>query len=173
MFFSEMGLYDAAGKDDREEVWPAYMTVEASFLVSFTVILFVVVIYMAFYQYDRCVLAQDLYLLCFRESLLREEENRTAGQEELARRQFGKKYFMTDRIGAEMETENDLIRYSAEASFQNRVFRGSALMPGENWKLCASSSARKTDPPFHIRRFRRVRALLRKASGAGGKHDGI
>ena len=145
MFFAKMGLYDAAGKDDRKEAWPAYMTVEASFLVSFTVILFAVVIYLAFYQYDRCVLAQDLYLLCFRESLLREEENRTAGQ----------------------------VRCSAEASFQNRVFRGSALMPGENWKLCASSSARKTDPPFHIRRFRRVRALLRKASDAGGKHDGI
>ena len=143
MFFAKMGLYDAAGKDDRKEAWPAYMTVEASFLVSFTVILFAVVIYLAFYQYDRCVLAQDLYLLCFRESLLREEENRTA------------------------------VRCSAEASFQNRVFRGSALMPGENWKLCASSSARKTDPPFHIRRFRRVRALLRKASDAGGKHDGI
>ena len=173
MFFAKMGLYDAAGKDDRKEAWPAYMTVEASFLVSFTVILFAVVIYLAFYQYDRCVLAQDLYLLCFRESLLREEENRTAGQEELAQRQFGTKYFLADRISTKTEEGDNLIRCSAEASFQNRVFRGSALMPGENWKLCASSSARKTDPPFHIRRFRRVRALLRKASDAGGKHDGI
>ena len=108
MFFAKMGLYDAAGKDDRKEAWPAYMTVEASFLVSFTVILFAVVIYLAFYQYDRCVLAQDLYLLCFRESLLREEENRTAGQEELAQRQFGTKYFLTDRISTKTEEGDNL-----------------------------------------------------------------
>lgn len=173
MFCSEMGLYDAVGWDGRKRAWPAYFTVEASFLASFTVILLVVVIYLAFYQYDRCVLAQDLYLLCFRESLLRDKENRTAGQEELAQRQFGVKYFMTGRISAEMEDVDNRIRCSAEASFYNRVFHGSALMPGENWELRASSSARKADPPFHIRRFRRVRALLRKASGAGGKHDGI
>ena len=34
------------------------MTVEASFLVSWTVFLFVFLIYLSFYSYDKCVLFQ-------------------------------------------------------------------------------------------------------------------
>ena len=37
------------------------MTVEASFVVSWTVFVFVFLIYLAFYSYDKCVLFQDAY----------------------------------------------------------------------------------------------------------------
>lgn len=43
-----------------------YMTVEASFIITWTVFLFVFLIYLSFYSYDKCVLFQDAYAVCFR-----------------------------------------------------------------------------------------------------------
>lgn len=44
-----------------------YMTLEASFLITWTLFLFVLIIYLSFYSYDKCVLFQDAYTVCFGE----------------------------------------------------------------------------------------------------------
>ena len=46
-----------------------YMSVEASFIITWTVFLFVFLIYLSFYSYDKCVLFQDAYAVCFRGSI--------------------------------------------------------------------------------------------------------
>ena len=51
------------------------MTVEAAFIVTWTVFIFVFLIYLAFYSYDKCVLFQDAYGVCFRGSIQKKEEN--------------------------------------------------------------------------------------------------
>lgn len=45
-----------------------YLTVEASFVVPFVLFLYLLVILLAFFLYNRCVISQDLYLLALRGS---------------------------------------------------------------------------------------------------------
>ena len=50
-----------------------YMTVEAAFVMPMVLCVFVMLIYTSFYLYDRCVFKQDDFILCFRESIRKEE----------------------------------------------------------------------------------------------------
>ena len=47
----------------------AYFTVEAALIVPVVVCIFVMIIYLSFYLYDRCVLTQDCYVLSYRQSI--------------------------------------------------------------------------------------------------------
>ena len=51
-----------------------YMSVEASFLITWTLFIFVLLIYLSFYTYDKCVLFQDAYTVCFRGSIQKDED---------------------------------------------------------------------------------------------------
>ena len=50
------------------------MTAEASFIISWTIFVFVFLIYLSFYSYDKCVLFQDAYTVCFRGSIQKDED---------------------------------------------------------------------------------------------------
>lgn len=45
-----------------------YMTVEATYIVPVVLVIYVMLILCGFYLYDRCVIAQDNYLIAFRGS---------------------------------------------------------------------------------------------------------
>ncbi len=50
------------------------MTVEAALVIPAAIFGIVLIIYMAFMVYGRCILSQDVYLLGFRASLLYEKQ---------------------------------------------------------------------------------------------------
>ena len=50
----------------KSEELEAYMTVEASFIVPITTMIIALIIYLSFFQYGKCLLSQDVYILGFR-----------------------------------------------------------------------------------------------------------
>lgn len=144
-------------KKERRRPLGGYFTVEASLLMGIVVTILVFVIYLGFFQYDRCVLAQDTYLLCFRTSLLREGGD-TEKLKEMAPRQYGSKYFFTGSIKTDADVRGGKVICRTSAVFHNRIFQDA--LPGGSWNISAASSAAETDPALHIRRHRRLRALI-------------
>ena len=74
------------------------MTIEASFIVSWTVFLFVLLIYLSFYSYDKCVLFQDAYAVCFRGSIQKKENQVVPYISSHMQEQFGRKYFGVGQV---------------------------------------------------------------------------
>ena len=138
---------------------------EAAFVMPMVLCVFVMLIYTSFYLYDRCVFKQDAFILCFRESIRKEEGAPRVDPSYMQQgeaRQFENKYFAVN----DLET-------SAKAMGKKAVFQGSArvlptsfgsyfLMPKSIWRLTFYGSARKTDPPWSIRSYRRKTYVVKK-----------
>ena len=152
---------------DNKETWcreqDAYMTLEASFIFTYVLILLVAIIYLAFFLYDRCLFAQDSYILCFRESYVKDENTDLSEElKSLAARQFGTKYFMLDRESSEASADKNKVVFSGSAELTPELFASTGIMPSGIWSMKFSSSARKSDPPYSIRHYLRVRYLAGK-----------
>ena len=144
----------------------AYFTVEASLIMGIVLVIIVLVIYVSFHLYNRCLYAQDSYLLCMRESLIKDERNLVSELVSCAQGQFGKKYFgVMDRSVSAREAQRKISCSGAQES-AHTLFQGSPVMPGIDWTIHFGSSARKSDPAYHIRLYRRIRFLAGEAAKA-------
>ncbi len=150
---------------DRPESLDAYMTVEAAFVMPMVLCLFVMLIYTAFYLYDRCVFRQDAYILCFRESIRREQGAPKVNPDRIRQEetgQFGGKYFAVRSFESSVQAEGKKAVYQGKARVLPTSFGGYFLMPKSIWTINFQGSARKTDPPWAIRSYRRKSYLLKK-----------
>ena len=77
-----------------------YMTLEASYIITWTLFLFVLLLYLSFYSYDKCVLFQDAYTVCFRGSIQKREDQVVPYINAHMKEQFGTKYFGTGQVRA-------------------------------------------------------------------------
>lgn len=150
---------------------PAYMSVEASLIMTAVIVLWVVMIYLAFFLYDRCLFAQDSYILCFRESYVKQERDLAAELKALESRQLGSKYFFLSSRSSSSGKEGRKIVYQGNAAITPAVFRGSGMMPAGTWRMSFRAEARRTDPPGGIRKFRRLRYLAGKVIGKQEKGE--
>ena len=82
------------------------MTLEASFLITWTLFLFVLIIYLSFYSYDKCVLFQDAYTVCFRGSIQKKEDKVVPYIDAHMQKQFGKKYFGVGKVTGTVDFYN-------------------------------------------------------------------
>ena len=130
------------------------MTVEASLIIPFVIVLFVLIIYLLFFQYDRCLLTQDSYLTAFSESVVKSKEIRGYHLNNA-------KYFMLGTIGSRTEEEGPMVVVTANAAVVPEVFAEHELLQGL-WQIGSRAQARRMDPPADVRRFRRIRYLLKK-----------
>ena len=158
---------DNAG--NRGKSLDAYMSVEAAIVMPMVLCLFVMLIYTAFYLYDRCVFQQDAYILCFRESSRREEGAPKVDPDRIRQeetRQFGGKYFAVRSLELSAKAEGKKAVYQGSALVLPTSFGGYFLMPKSIWTVTFQGSARKTDPPWAIRSYRRKSYILKKGLGA-------
>lgn len=147
----------------RKEKWmDAYFTVEASFIIPMVLVIFVLILYLGFFLYDRCLFSQDAYLLCFRGSILKEEEEIEEKVASMRAEQFGRKYFALDSQESEVSEDGKWIVMEGEASLAPAVFGRAALMPEGVWRISYRGKARKTDPVYQFRRYRRIRYLAQQ-----------
>jgi hypothetical protein len=150
----------------------AYFTVEASYILPMVLMIFIIIIYLAFYLYDRCLFAQDSYILCYRESYVKNGGDRPEELRSRASRQFGTKYFALRGHSFQTAEENNGIIMQGSAFLIPRAFSGSLLIPERTWNIQYSAGAKYTDPPLDIRRYRRIRyiaARLIKAVSESGE----
>lgn len=158
------GNKDELKQMDKREI-QAYMTIEASLLIPMVVCVIVVIIYTAFCLYDKCLIAQDSYILCLRESYRKDAEGPQVNTEAIesgAERQFGTKYFAVNAFSGNAAAEGTIGSYCGTMKVAPGVFGQYFLMPQNIWTQRFSSAARKTDPPWSIRSYRRKTYVIRK-----------
>ena len=119
-----------------------YMTLEASFLITWTLFLFVLLIYLSFYSYDKCVLFQDAYTICFRGSVQKDE------------RQFGKKYFGVGKVQGTVDKSGNTTSVTGECQVKVPIRQLFTMHGKEGWRIRTRAKAQIINPTKMIRRCR-------------------
>jgi len=144
----------------------AYFTVEAALIIPIVLCIFVMIIYLSFYLYDRCVMAQDCYVLSYRQSIEKGGADR-AGKA-AAGEQLGHKLFMLSRMEAGMSGGRKIC-VKVNAVMEPPLFGLDFFEKERHWMLGVEEKARKTDPPKDYRRVRRIMNLAAMVKKTGGE----
>jgi len=138
-----------------------YMTLEASFLITWTLFVFVLLIYLSFYSYDKCVLFQDAYTVCFKGSIQKDEGQVVPYINANLQKQFGKKYFGVGKVKGTVDRNGNTTGVTGECQVKVPI-RQIFTMQGEaGWKIKTRAKAQIADPTKIIRRCRFVGHLVR------------
>lgn len=141
-----------------------YMTLEASFIITWTVFLFVLLIYLSFYSYDKCVLFQDAYTVCFRGSVQKEEGQVVPYIDAHMQQQFGKKYFGVGKVNGTVDRDGNTTSVTGECQVKTPVRQLFTMYDQAGWKIQTRARAQIINPTEMIRRSRMAEAVL---SGPG------
>ena len=151
---------------------PAYMTVEASLIMPMVLCVLVICIYTAFLLYDCCVLYQEAYLVCLRESYRKDAGSpsvNTGRIEDDASELIGSRVFAVSTLNGAASSDGLWAVYEGTAEVAPAVFGSFYLMPKSIWNISFSARSRKTDPSWSIRSWRRksyiVKAGLKTLTG--------
>lgn len=132
-----------------------YMTVEAAFILPIAVFILAFLIRVSFYMYDRCTFDQDLYLICYRAGVRKDDDRFEEQIYRNASLQLEGRY-----LGA----EKPVLR--AEKTDRIRL-QGKTKAMG--WPLRSVGEAAHYDPPLEIRTCRRLLYLAGKIKKRGEK----
>ena len=132
-----------------------YFTTEAAMIIPLILILYCIIIYLCFYQYDKCLLSQDSYLVCL--EISSRKENPDSGRADLNTA----KLFMLRTFNRNIHVEGRRTSIQGSAEVGPAVFTAHSLMP-ENWRMTFSARAQRYDPAEDVRLYRRIRWILKK-----------
>ena len=138
-----------------------YMTLEAAFIIPWTIFLFVFLIYASFYLYDKCVLFQDAYTVCFRASVQKEEKSVSEYLSSHMEAQFGKKYFGTGTIEKSVQQSDKEVRVYGECSVKVPFLHFLTMVQTGGWQIQTEAKAQIINPTKVIRKCRMAENVLR------------
>ena len=133
-----------------------YMTLEASFIITWTLFLFVLLIYLSFYSYDKCVLFQDAYTICFRGSIQKDEEQVVPYISANMQKQFGKKYFGVGKVQGTVDKNGNMASVTGECQVKVPIRQWFTMHGKEGWRIRTRAKAQIVNPTKMIRRCRWV-----------------
>ena len=137
-----------------------YMTVEAAFLITWTVFLFVLLIYLSFYSYDKCVLFQDAYTVCFRGSIQKEEDQVVPYINAHMQQQFGRKYFGVGKVQGTVDRDGNTTSVTGECQVKVPIRQFFTMHDRAGWKIKTKAKAQIINPTKVIRKCRWVGNLF-------------
>ena len=141
-----------------------YMTLEASFIITWTVFLFVLLIYLSFYSYDKCVLFQDAYTVCFRGSIQKDEGQVVPYIDAHMQKQFGKKYFGVGKVNGTVDRDGNITSVTGECQVKVPIRQLFTMHDQAGWKIRTRAKAQIINPTKMIRRSRMAKNVI---SGLG------
>lgn len=130
------------------------MTVEASFIITWTVFVFVFLIYLSFYSYDKCVLFQDAYSVCFRGSIQKQEDRVVPYISAHIQEQFGRKYFGVGQVRGIVDLEGHTTSVIGECQVKVPIRHLFTLQDKAGWKIRTQAKAQIINPTKVIRKCR-------------------
>ena len=137
-----------------------YMTVEAAFLITWTMFLFVLLIYLSFYSYDKCVLFQDAYTVCFRGSIQKEEDQVVPYINAHMQQQFGRKYFGVGKVQGTVDRNGNTTSVTGECQVKVPIRQSFTMNDRAGWKIKTKAKAQIINPTKIIRKCRWVGNLF-------------
>lgn len=131
-----------------------YMTVEASFIITWTIFVFVFLIYLSFYAYDKCVLFQDAYAVCFRGSIQKQEDNIVPYISAHMKEQFGRKYFATGEVHGSVNRNGNVTDVIGECQVKVPIRAAFTMYSQSGWLIRTKARAQIINPTHIIRKSR-------------------
>lgn len=151
-------------ENDKKRIWyknmGGYMTLEAAFIIPWTVFLFVFLIYTSFYLYDKCVLFQDAYTVCFRASVQKEEKGMSEYLSSHMEAQFGRKYFGTGTIEKSAQQSDKEVRVYGTCSVKVPFLHSLTMAQSGGWQMQTEAKAQIINPAEVIRKCRMVENVV-------------
>ncbi len=141
----------------RKREIPAYMTVEASFIIPLTIVCFIIIIFFTFFLYDHMVVYQSCYLSALRGSQLKNTTDDAV--EEYVRGELKK---LQDNLIYQPDTDNDVrvgplgITVRSGLNMKNKVYRFD-LYREKDISGQREVSVNRIDPVDYIRNAQRFR----------------
>ena len=138
-----------------------YMTLEASFIVPWVFFIIVWIIYLGYFEYDRCLLFQDNYSLATQTAARitttgRQQEwldTHIAGQ-------YGGKYMGTHRIGHTGEVTSSKITVSSFLRVSHPLSYHAGMIPASGWDMSDKVNADNFSFTKRLRTFRTVGRVI-------------
>lgn len=137
-----------------------YMTLEASFIITWTLFLFVLLIYLSFYSYDKCVLFQDAYTVCFRGSIQKKEEQVAPYISANMQKQFGRKYFGVGKVQGTVDKDGNTTSVTGECQVKVPIRQMFTMHGKEGWRIRTRAKAQIINPTKMIRKCRWVGSMF-------------
>lgn len=138
------------------------MTVEAGFIMPWVIFLFVFLIYGSFYLYDKCVLFQDAYTVCFRGSIQKDEKEALPYVENHMKEQFGKKYFGVGKVEGSVRQAGQELCVNGSCSVKVPIVHFITMAKEDGWQIQTEASACIMNPTKLIRRCRMAENILQE-----------
>lgn len=136
----------------------AYMTVEAVLILPIVFGVILLVIYLWFYQYDRCLMEQDAGMLAMRGAAMGAEdyEERMEATKSLLAENYAGKYVAWEDLGTDIKIAKGKISVKQKGSIPF-PFSGLAFWDGESlWKMSVSYENELLSPASILRKYRNV-----------------
>lgn len=139
----------------------AYFTIEATLLIPIVFLFLWFLIYLGFYQYDRCLFTQDTYILAMTEA-----QNYSRSNAEMYRNIMAaendwewENYISFQRENMEVEIAGGNISITAKASVKT-PFRFPFLQ-NEQWGMKWNWQAKIRNPVFVMRSYKKLEHLFK------------
>ncbi len=136
------------------------MTVEAAFLITWTMFVFVLLIYLSFYSYDKCVLFQDAYTVCFKGSIQKDERQVIPYITAHMQEQFGKKYFGVGKVVGKVEKNGHTTSVTGECQVKVPIRQLFTMQGSAGWIIRTRAKAQIINPTKVIRKCRWVGYMI-------------
>lgn len=146
--------------DKSRKYVKGYMTVEASFLIPWVIFLFVFLIYGSFYLYDKCVLFQDVYTICFRGSIQKDEGEILSYINTHMDEQFGRKYFGVGNVEGSAGQSGTKVYVSGACSVKVPFTHFLTMAGNVGWQIQTEAMARIVNPTKMIRKCRMAENVI-------------
>lgn len=137
-----------------------YMTVEAGFIIPWVIFLFVFLIYGSFYLYDKCVLFQDAYAVCFRGSIQKDEGEVLSYINMHMGEQFGRKYFGVGSVEGSVGKSGQKVYVSGTCSVKVPFTHFLTMSAKGGWQIQTQAAARIVNPTKIIRKCRMAENII-------------
>ena len=137
-----------------------YMTVEAGFIVPWAFFIIVLLIYGSFFLYDKCILFQDVYAVCFRGSIQKEDDAQEAYVNAHLQEQFGQKYFAVGHVDGWVKQSGKELQTYGTCRVQIPIIHFLTMSGDDRLQIQTSAKAQIINPTKIIRKCRMVENVL-------------
>lgn len=137
----------------------AYLTVEAALVFPVVLAVQLLTVYLFVFQYDRCLLNQDMARLVVLGCGSEEQEKSTLAEylKKCAGELYLEKYASWETETVELELSGNYVRAEGRGRLALPVSGWRLLGDEPVWEASASYESKKTDPAVFIRQYRKLR----------------
>ena len=142
----------------------AYFSLEACLILPLVFYVILFMIYVGFYQYDRCLLEQDVYRM-----LIRAQQTRFADNQELMQKMkaedthwYYDKYVLCQWAEKTIEVEHGKIRIAQSGALKTGMSAFSIWNGSDSWNFRADFTGNRLCPEQTIRNCRKLEQLAER-----------